>query len=122
MIDRYTVRHIPGFLADLQPVTFRSKIGQGSFSSYSLMRARPDNLTRELATGDGITVIQVRSWEIWQQDLDNATPIGSATLPAPLPKINDVITDQDGVNWVVHRVGQDLFGNVHNCECEKAVP
>ena len=91
---------VPG----MSPWTLKSRIAtdQTTFAEYFLPRAKIRPLTRseELLAGPvlakGTFVL-----EVWQESLNNAHAIPPAVLPCPLPKVADIVVDQNGVSWTI---------------------
>lgn len=111
---------------DPNTVTLRSR-AQGTaagntYTEYTLTGVRPKRLSAQQIENLGglIAAARFRVFQIWQQVLEEAEPVGSATLPCPEPKVNDIIRDGDEKEWVIRLIDRAAMRVVRNCLAERA--
>ncbi len=116
-------RSVWKYLPNLETMTFGSRQqNQTGFLSYVIPNVRRKKLDLDEALELGFLLGQgVQLFVLWRESLDAAVATSPATLPAPLPKVKDTLTDAEGVVWVVQYVQQKLLGNVIECYAQKAV-
>lgn len=103
----------------------RSRVaGQSSdtFAEYSLNPIYDSPMTKEdiAAVGGALAARRYIVWQVWLEIMEQATVIGSATLPMPEPKVDDRIVDESGRTWIVQKVTRKMMGEVFNLLCKRA--
>jgi hypothetical protein len=48
--------------------------------------------------------LQMMTFQVWKRGLERAQAFSPAVLPPLAPKCKDVLTDENGLNWIIQRV------------------
>lgn len=109
MINATTLANLGRLMPNPEPITLRSKTGEGAYTSYAIAQAQRSALEQNsLIGGKGKREVQRTSWRIMTVDLNAAN--------APAPKIGDILVDAAGVSYVVQEADSCLMGQSYNCE------
>ncbi len=83
------------------------------FDDYALAKAYQREPGAALDMGEPVvTTADTRRWQVWRETLDAAS--------APDPKIEDIIRDASGVNWIIKSLNYKLLRECINLMCQRA--
>ncbi len=109
-----------------EPITYFSRVSGDTYQGYAVSKARPRRLSKkELSLAPEILQKAEKTFELYRNILEisgPAVPVAVGTAGScPAPKVDDYLTDQNGVSWTVLDVAGSLNDHCFNCICCKRV-